>query len=80
MLCGGAQTSQDYGKAAIAGVGNEISEKCEAMRARKLSRSDTLTHFTTADSPSSLKNPMPPRLSRLSVQELTNWPFTEVRK
>src|SRR5260370_16566183 len=60
-------------------VGNEIKEKCETMRPRKLSRSDRLTHFTSEDSPSSEKNPTPPCDSRLSVQELTNWPFTEVR-
>src|SRR5450755_393991 len=61
-------------------VGKEIREKCDTMRPSKLSRSDTLTHFTSADSPSSEKKPTPPRLNRLSVQELINWPLTEVRK
>ncbi len=46
----------------------------------KLSRSDTLTHFSTARFAISEKKPTPPRLMRLSIQELINWPLTEVRK
>src|SRR6266567_172970 len=37
-----------YGSAA---VGKEMREKCETMRPRKLSRSDTLTHLSSDDSP-----------------------------
>src|SRR5260370_42368760 len=68
-----------YGICAPGAVGNVISEKCETMRPRKLSRSDKLTHFSSDDSPSSEKKPTPPRLSRLSVHELINWPLTDVR-
>ena len=50
------------------GISDDVGQIL-SMRAESAGDHERLT---TDDSPSSEKNPMPPRLRRLSVQELTN--------